>query len=144
MNKNAAGIGSFMLKGICIALTLVLGVSVFAAGVSAETGCGEKCRCHDRPADRHHSQGELIPLPAGFCNGDPMVPCDLEAGQSSALPEFIMSSAGGGLPNTAGSAGIANGSLTGKHDFRGYQIYQFLREKSRSAPKYLQNLSLLI
>jgi hypothetical protein len=73
-----------------------------------------------------------------------MIPCDLEAGQSSELPEFILSAAGGGLPNTVGPAGIATGSPTGKHNFRGYEIYQLLREKSRSAPKYLQNLSLLI
>jgi len=147
MNKNAAGIGSFRLKGICIVLTLVLGLSLFAAGVSADSGCGQKCRCHSRPTDRHHSKGDRIPLGSlgsGFCSGNPMIPCDLESSRASDVPQFILSSAGGGLPNIAGPAGIATGSPTGKHNFRGYQIYQLLREKSRSAPKYLQNLSLLI
>ena len=144
MNKNASGIGSFTLKGICIVLTLVLGVTLFAAGAFAASGCGEKCRCHSRPIDRHHSKGDRMPLSAGFCSGNPMIPCDLESSRASDVPEFLLSSAGGGLPNTAGPAGIAAGSLTGKHHFRGYEIYQLLRQKSRSAPKYLQNLSFLI
>jgi len=144
MNKNAAGIGLFMLKALCVALTLVLGASFFAAGAFAKPGCGEKCRCHSHPIDRHHSKGDLIPLSAGFCSGNPMIPCDLESSRASDVPEFLLSSAGGGLPNTAGPAGIATGSLTGRHNFRGYEIYQLLREKSRSAPKYLQNLSFLI
>jgi hypothetical protein len=85
-----------------------------------------------------------MPLSAGFCSGNPMIPCDLESSRASDVPEFLLSSAGGGRPNTAGPAGIAAGSLTGKHNFRGHEIYQLLREKSRSAPKYLQNLSFLI
>jgi len=144
MNKNTAGIGSIMLKGICVALTLVLGVSLFAAGAIAESRCGKKCCTQSSPMDMHHSKGNPKPSSAGFCNGNPMVPCDLETGQSSELPEFILSSAGGGQTNTVGSTGIATGSLTDKHDCRGNDYYQFVAENSRSAPIYLQNLSLLI
>jgi hypothetical protein len=144
MNKNADGIGSFMLQGICIALTLVLCVSLFAAGASAETGCGPKCRCHDRPTDRHHSKGDRNPFAAGLCSGNPMIPCDLESSRASDGPDFILSSAGGGLPNTAEPAGVATGSLADKHNYRDYEIYQISRENSRSAPKYLQNVSFLI
>ena len=144
MNKNTAGIGSIMLKGICVALTLVLGVSLFAAGAIAESRCGKKCCTQSSPMDMHHSKGELIPLSAGFCNGDPMIPCDLEAGQSSVLPEFILCSAGGNPPNTVGSAGTNAGFLTDRHDHRGNYDYQFVRENSQSAPLYLQNSSILI
>ena len=94
MNKNAAGIGLLISKAMCVALTLILGASLFAAGAFAQSGCGEKCWCHSSPMDMHHSKGELIPLSAGFCNGDPMIPCDLETGQSSELPEFILCSVG--------------------------------------------------
>jgi hypothetical protein len=94
--------------------------------------------------DMHHSKGKLKPSSAGFCNGDPMVPCDLETGHSSDLPEFILSSAGGGQPNNVGSTGIATGSLTDKHDFRGNDYDQCVPENSRSAPIYLQNSSILI
>ena len=144
MNKNTAGIGSFMLKGICVALTLVLASSLFAAGASADSRCGKKCCIQSSPMDMHHSKGKLKPSSAGFCNGDPMVPCDLKTGQSSELSEFILSSAGGGQPNTVGSTGIATGSLTDRHDFRGNDHYQFVPENSRSAPIYLQNSSILI
>ena len=144
MNKKASGIGLFISKAICVALTLVLGVSLMTAGAFAESGCGEKCRCHSNPMDMHHSKGELIPLSAGFCNGDPMVPCDLEAGQSSALPEFILSSVGGNPSNPVGSAGNNADFLTDRHDSRAAYDFQFVRTNSQSAPLYLQNSSILI
>jgi len=144
MNKNTAGIGSFMLKGICVALTLVLAASLFAAGASADSRCGKKCCIQSSPMDMHHSKGKLKPSTAGFCNGDPMVPCDLKTAQSSELPEFILSSAGGGQPHTVGPAGPHTDSLTDRHDFRGKDSYQLVRENFPSAPIYLQNASILI
>ena len=143
MNKNASGIGLFISKALCVALTLVLGVGL-TAGAFAESGCGENCRCHSSPMDMHHSKGDLIPLSAGFCNGDPMVPCDLEAGQSSALPEFILSSVGGNSSNPVGAAGTNADFLTDRHDHRGAYDVQFGRANSQSAPLYLQNASILI
>jgi len=144
MNKNVTGIGFFISKSICLALTLVLGMSLFAAGAIADSRCGKKCCVQSNPMDMHHSKGKLIPSSAGFCSGNPMVPCDLETGQSSELPEFILSSAGDGQPNTVGSTGIAAGFLTDKHDSRGNDYYQFVPTNSRSAPIYLQNASILI
>ena len=144
MNKNAVGIGVFMLQAICLALPLALGVSLFAAGAFAGSGCGEKCRCHNRPMDRDHSKGEQIPLSSDFCNGAPMIPCGLESSRASDVPEFILGSAGGNLSTAVGLTGIATDSSTDRHDFRGYDFYQHLREKSRTAPIYLQNLSFLI
>jgi len=143
MNKNAPGIGLFISKALCVALALVLGVSL-TAGAFAESGCGEKCRCHSSPLDMHHSREDLIPLSAGFCNGDPMVPCDLEAGQSSALPEFILSSVDGNRSNPVGSAGTNADFLTDRHDHRGAYDVQFGRTNFQSAPLYLQNASILI
>ena len=144
MNKNATGIGFFISKATCVALTLVLGVSLFATGAIAESRCGKKCCNQSSPMNMHHSKGKLKPSSTGFCSGNPMVPCDLEAGQSSELPEFILSSTGDGQPNTVGSTGIATGSITDKQDFRGNNHYQFVPENSRSAPIYLQNSSILI
>ena len=144
MNKNTAGIGSFMLKGICVALTLVLAASLFAAGASADSRCGKKCCIQSSPMDMHHSKGKLKPTSAGFCNGDTMVPCDLKTGRSAELPEFILSSAGGGQAYTVGSTGIATDTLADNHGFRGNDYYQFVPENSRSAPIYLQNSSILI
>ena len=144
MNKNASGIGRFLSKAICVALALVLGASLFAAGAIADSRCGKKCCAQSSPMDRHHSKGKLKPSSPGFCNGDPMVPCDLKTGQSSELSEFILSSTGGGQPNTVGPAGPHTDSLTDRHDFRGNGHYQFVPENSPSAPIYLQNASILI
>jgi hypothetical protein len=144
MNKNTSGIGRFIPKAICVALALVLGVSLVSAGAFAESRCGKKCCAQSSPMDRHHSTGKLKPSSTGFCNGDPMVPCDLQTGRSSELPEFILSSAGGGQPKTVGSTGIAAGALTDKYDIRGNDYFQFVPENSPSAPIYLQNASILI
>ena len=144
MNKHVAYRGSILTKLICLALTLVLSASLFAAGAIAELRCGKKCCAQSRPMGVHHSNGKLNPSSAGVCNGHPMVPCDLETGQSTGLPEFILSSAGGGQSNTVGAAGIAAGFLTDKHEFRGNDYYQFVPQNSRSAPIYLQNSSILI
>ena len=144
MNKNAAGIGLFISKTMCVALTLILGVSLFAAGAIADSGCGKKCCIQSSPMDMHHSKGKLKPTSAGFCNGDTMVPCDLKTGRSAELPEFILSSAGSGQAYTVGSTGIATDTLADNHGFRGNDYYQFVPENSRSAPIYLQNSSILI
>ena len=144
MNKNAARIGFFTSKEICLALTLVLGVSFFAAGAIADSRCGKKCCTQSSPMDMHHSKGKLKPSSTGFCNGDPMLPCDLETGRSFELSEFILSSAGGGHSNNLGSTGIATGFHTDNLEFRGNGYYQLVPENSRSAPIYLQNSSILI
>ena len=133
-----------MLKAICLALPLVLGVSVFATGAFAESGCGEKCRCHSHPMDMHHAKEALMPLSSDFCNGDPLIPCNLESRRASEPPELIMGSADGNLSTAVGPPGIAIDSSPVGHDFRGYDFDQFFRKKSRTAPIYLQNLSFLI
>ena len=144
MNKGAIGIGEFMLKAICLTLPLVFGVIFFAPGASAESGCGEKCRCHSRPTDIHPSKGDLMPLSKGFCAGNPMISCDLDSSRASDVPEFILSSAGGKRTTVVGPADLATGSPADRHNFGGYHFYQFLWEQSRSASIYLQNLSFLI
>ena len=144
MNNNAANNGSIIFKGICLALVMALGASLFAAGVSAESSCGQNCGCHGNPIDQHHSKGKRIPSSAGTCSGNPMTPCDLEASAASGVTEFILVLTGSGLPNTVGSTGISSGHISNVHNPRGYELYQILREKCRSAPTYLQNSSLLI
>jgi hypothetical protein len=144
MNKNVAGTGWFMLKGICVALTLVLGLSLFAAGAIADSECGKKCCHHGKPMGMHHSRGALKSSPAGFCNGDPIIPCDLESRRASDVPEFILSSAGGDPTNTAPSASIEADSLIDSHRFENSGATHLWGGKYRSAPIYLQNLSFLI
>jgi len=144
MNKKTAGIRLLMLKGFCLALTLILGASLFAAGAFAGSGCGEKCCSPSSPMDMHHSKGELIPLSAGFCSGDPMIPCNLETGQSSGLPEFIPGSVGGNLTYSDGPVDILADSFSNRFNLRSEAPYLLVQGKLQSAPIYLQNVSFLI
>jgi len=144
MNKNATGTGLFKFKVMCVAVTLVLGVSLFAAGAIAESRCGKKCCTQSSPMDMHHSKGKLIPLSAGFCSGDPMIPCNLETGQSSGLPEFIPGSVGGNLTYSDGPADILADSFSNRFNLRSEASYLLVQGELQSAPIYLQNVSFLI
>lgn len=144
MNKKAAGIRLHMFKGFCLALTLILGASLFAGGAFAESGCGEKCCSPGSPMDMHHSKGELIPVSAGFCNGDPMIPCNLETGQSSGLPQFIPGSVDGNLTYSDGPVDILADSFSNRFNLRSGASYLLVQRKFQSAPIYLQNVSFLI
>ena len=144
MNKDAAGIGLFISKATCLVLTLILGTSLFAAGAYAELGCGENCCCHRSTMDMHHSKEMRVNVSAGFCNGNPMIPCDIETGQSSQLPNFILFSVGTNQPNTVVSTGTNTDFLIDRHDSSaGYQ-YQSEHKNSLAAPIYLQNSSFII
>ena len=144
MNKDATGIGLFISKATCLALTLILGMSLFAAGAFAELGCGENCCCHRSTMDMHHSKEMRVNLSADFCNGNPMIPCDIETGQSSQLPNFILFSLDNNQPNTAVSTGTNTNFIIDRHDSRAGYHHQFMRKNSPSTPIYLQNSSFII
>ena len=144
MNKDTTGIGLFISKAACVVLALILGTTLFVAGAYAELGCGENCCCHRSTMDMHHSKEMRVNVSAGFCNGNPMIPCDLETGQSSQLPNFILFSVGANLPNTVVTTGTNTDFLIDRHDSRASYHYQSVRENSPSAPIYLQNSSFII
>jgi hypothetical protein len=144
MNKDTTGMGLFISKATCVALTLMLGTSLFAAGAFAELGCGENCSCHPSTMDMHHFKEKRLNLSAGFCNGNPMIPCDIETGQSSQLLSFVVVSVDANQPNTVGSTGTNTDFLIDRHNSRAGCHYQSVRENSPSAPIYLQNSSFII
>jgi hypothetical protein len=144
MIKNGTEIGLFISKTICLALALILGTSLFAAGAFAELGCGEKCCCHRDTMDMHHSKGKQITLSAGLCNGNPMIPCDLETGQSTQLPDFVLFSTGTNQPNTVAPTGTNTDFFIDRYDSKSICLYQSVRVNSPSAPIYLQNSSFII
>ena len=133
-----------MSKVIYLALVLVLVANLFAAGALAELGCGEKCCCYRDTMDMHHSKDKQISLSADSCGGGPMIPCDLETGQSSELPDFILSSVSGIQPNTIAPAIAITDSPIDRHHLNTVGLYQFTPKKSQTASIYLQNASLLI
>jgi hypothetical protein len=144
MNKDATEIGLFISKATCVVLALILGTSLFVAGAYAELGCGENCCCHRSTMDMHHSKEKRVNLSVGFCNGNPMIPCDIETGQSSQLPDFILFSVGADQPNTAPPTGTNTDFVIDRYDSRAIYQYQSVRENSPSAPIYLQISSFII
>jgi hypothetical protein len=144
MNKDATGIGLFISKATCVALTLILVTSLFVAGAYAELGCSENCCCHRSTMDRHHSEEMRVNQSAGFCNGNPMIPCDIETGQSTQLPNFILFSPEASQPNTVVSTGTNIDFLIDRHTSRASYHYQSVRKNYPSAPIYLQNSSFII
>ena len=144
MKKDAAGIGLFISKATCIALTLILGTSLFVAGAYAELGCGENCCCHRSTTDMHHYKKMRVNLSTGFCNGNPMIPCDIKTGQSAQLPIFYLFSPDASQPNTVVSTDTNTDFLIDRHASRAIYHYQSVRKNYPSAPIYLQNSSFII
>ena len=144
MIKNGTGIGLSILKSMCVALTLLLIGSAFAAGAVNDSGCGVRCRCHHNLMNMNHSTGQPIPLSPDLCKGDPMIPCDLESSPASRLPDFIPGSVGVNLKSTTVAADMSVDCETHCPVLSGDAAYQPWRAKPRSAPLYLQNASFLI
>ncbi len=144
MNEVANGIGSFLSKAACMALTLILATSLFVAGAYAELGCSENCCCHRNTMDMHHSKEMRVNLSNGFCNGNPVIPCDIETGQSTKLPNFILLSPDANQPNTVVSTGTNTDFLIQRNASRARYYYQSVYRNYPSAPIYLQNSSFII
>ena len=144
MIKNGPGTGISILKSMCVALTLLLIGSAFAAGAVTDSGCGVQCRCHLNPMKMDHSKEQPMPLPPDLCKGDPMIPCDFESSPASRLPEFIPGSVGVNLKSTTVVADMTVDCETDCPVFGGDAVCQPWRVKPRSAPLYLQNASFLI
>ena len=72
------------------------------------------------------------------------MPCDLVSATQVELPEITLASSTGHLPTTGGPTGHISDDLIDRHDLRGHSFDQLVREKFRSPPLYLQNLSFLI
>jgi hypothetical protein len=144
MIKDGTGIGLSPLKSMCIAIALVLVASAFAVGAITDTGCGVKCRCHSNPMNMDHPKGQPTPSSPDLCNGNPMIPCDLESNPVSGLPEFIPVSVSVNLTQTAAQADSTAECVSDGPALCSAAAIHIGREKPLSAPLYLQKASLLI
>jgi hypothetical protein len=143
MNKVASG-NRFLIKAICIALTLTFGASLIATGVMANSGCGMKCCCLSQPMTQHQTMQEQIRSSMSCCSGSSQMPCGLVSAAELRLPEITLASSAGHISTAAGATGTFSDDLSDRYGFRGHSFDQFARKKFRSPPLYLQNLSFLI
>lgn len=143
MNK-AASANRLLIKTICLALALTFGASLTAAGVMADSGCGMKCCCLSQPMTRHHSPQEHIRSSGGCCNQTPLLPCDLASGNRLELHGINLAYTNCSLTHAASAAAILSDEFIDLYGFRVLKFDPLTREKFRSPPLYLQNLSFLI
>ena len=144
MNKIFPGTRSMMLKAVCTAMVLILGGSLFAAGVMGSDGCGMKCCCQTGPSHMQPSAEKQMRSPMGCCAGVPLSPCDLQSARPFELPEIILASCCDDLSNTGGATDILSDANDTPQNPAAKFISQVLDPKFNSPPLYLQNLSLLI
>ncbi len=144
MNKISHSTRSIMLKAVCTAMVLILGGSLFAAGVMGSEGCGMKCCCQTGPTHMQPSAQKQMRAPMGCCSGVPLSPCDLQSAKPFELPEIILASCGDGLFYTGGASVILTDASDKSQNPGAKFIVQALDPKFNSPPLYLQNLSFLI
>jgi len=143
MNKVGSG-NRLLIKAICIALALTFGASLIATGVMANSGCGMKCCCLSQPMPRHHSTQEQIRSSVGCCDQNPIAPCDIASGNKRKLNVINLACTNCSLTDATAAAINPSDEFIDLYEFRGPAFDQFAREKFRSPPLYLQNLSFLI
>ena len=144
MIKSSGDLNLPIRKIFSIALTLVFVMTSVAAGSLAGLDCGVKCCCQTNPNSMMHGAGEHIRASKGCCSGSPMIPCDWESAQKSALPEITLGVAGFNLSHASGMAVISNRSPVDDRNFGGTRFYRFSGQIIKSPPIYLQKLSFLI
>ena len=144
MNKTCTGTRSIILKAVCTAMVLILGGSLFAAGVMGADGCGMKCCCQTGPTHVQPSAEKQMRAPMGCCSEVPRSPCELQSAKPFELPEIILASCYDELSKAGGSAVILPDAI-GRMPETGLNYFsQVLDLKFNSPPIYLQNLSFLI
>jgi hypothetical protein len=143
MNKSSSA-NRLVIKAICIALTLTFGASLIATGVMANAGCGQKCCCLSKPMSPQHNSMKQIRSSMDCCNQSPLFPCDIASGNKNELHGNNLACTNCSLTPAAAAATIPSDEFIDPYDFRGPAANLFAREKFRSPPLYLQNLSFLI
>lgn len=144
MNKIPTGKRSIMLKAVCTAMVLILGGSLFAAGVMGSDGCGMKCCCQSGPTHMQPSAETQMRAPMGCCSGVPLSPCDLQSAKPFELPEIVLASSRADLSSVGGPSVILTDVIHKSQNTGAKFNVQALDPKFHSPPKYLQNLSFLI
>ena len=143
MNKVASGY-RLPIKAICIALALTFGASLIATGVMANSGCGMKCCCLSDPMGQQHNPLVQIRSSIGCCDQNPIAPCDIASGNKRKLDGINLVCINCSLTDAAAATVNPSDEIIDLYNFRGHAFDQFAREKFRSPPLYLQNLSFLI
>jgi len=144
MNKIPNGNRSILLKAVCTVMVLILGGSLFSAGVMGSDGCGLKCCCQTAATYLPPSAEKQMRAPMGCCAGRASEPCDLQSAKPFELPEIILAASRGDLSNGGGPSVNVTEVIYQSQNSGAKFIYRVSDPKFNSPPLYLQQLSLLI
>ena len=144
MKKLSTRYKSFFLKGVCTALILILGGSLFAAGALGADKCGMECCCKTSPIHMQPVTEKQIRSQMGCCSGAPLSPCDLQSANPFELPEFTMASCCWHFPYGTKTSDVVDDSPNTNLNPGGNSISQILDPQFNSPPLYLQQLTFLI
>ena len=144
MKKLSTRYKSFFLKGVCTALIIILGGSLFAAGALGADNCGMECCCKTGPAHMQPATEKQFRSQMGCCSGVPLSPCDLQSAKPFELPEFTMASCCWDFPNANEILYVADDSPNTIPNPGSNSISQILDPQFNQPPLYLQKLTFLI
>ena len=144
MNKRVHGTRSNMLKGVCTAMIIVLGASLFAAGAMGSDGCGMKCCCQTGPSNIKAQAEIQMRSPMGCCSGLALNPCDLQSARPIKLPEITRSSCCWQISHVDGATITFSELNEPGLNIGSKSLSQLLDPNFNPPPLYIQKLSFLI
>ena len=104
MELKAANRKRLMLKISCAVLAVIFGVGFFFTSGFAKSFCGAECCCSPL-AEVGNPAGTMLQGMNSHecCSGAAAMPCGIDSGRSSDLPEFVLATSTSNLFNAAGS-----------------------------------------
>jgi hypothetical protein len=125
-------------KSLCLIVVLLLSLSQFAVGVFADTNYCAKCRHSCPDSEQHGTASSRHP-----CSEAPKSCCEITPCQIVQVQEIPFLATETENQTSVGILSILTENLADIHLQEGSGIQPHLDAIARSAPLYLQNLSLL-
>ena len=130
-------------KIICIILTLIFGLSLFASGALGRVTCDkEQCKHHTMKS-LQYQKAKINFVPMGCCARTQKDPCDLEGGQAVVLHDWAHSMVRANYGDPSAVFVIHSDHASEDHSLTTLRPHPQTAAIARSAPIYIQNLSLL-
>lgn len=131
-------------KTLQIAIAMLFSLGLFSTGAVANSVCGKACCMAAVKYD--HGQvavANAASMPHGCCSETKDIPCDLERGIVYSIPEANILNVRVENHHPC-MVIIATNDLSGNYTFNNFIQQLFTEAPARSAPIYLQTLSLLL
>ena len=130
-------------KALKIAIAMLFSLSLFSTGAVANSVCGKACCMAAVKYDHGQVAGtNAASMPQGCCSETKDIPCDLERGIVYSMPEANILNVRVEDHHPC-MVIIATNDLSGNYTFNNFIQQLFTEAPARSAPIYLQTLSLL-